>query len=99
MICANFAAVRLNLLTGHEQKRIENLILKMPVKLPENKSIPVPGDLLALMYQDKKVKEGHIQLILADKIGRVRSHRVTGENLITESFEYLFSLGPVTSAR
>ena len=97
MICANYAAAKLKILPVSEQERIDSLIMKMPLSLPANESPPDPDNLLALMYKDKKVEDGQIRLILASKIGHAQSHQVMDENLIKESFEYLFSLHPVKS--
>ncbi len=92
MMCANFVAVKLNLLPEDEQRRMDALIRQLPVSLPQNKAHPDPRELLQLMYQDKKVKDGQIQLILPEKIGKVRSVILKDENLVIESFAYLFSL-------
>ena len=97
MICANYTANRLNILSASEQQRIEDLINRLPVSLPSDQSLPKTDNLLKIMYLDKKVRDGRLQLILADKIGHVSTHQIADEKLIGESFEYLFDMKLVKS--
>ena len=99
MICANYTANRLNILSGSEQQRIDDLINRLPVSLPSDQSLLETDNLLKVMYLDKKVRDGKLQLILADKIGHVSTHQIADEKLISESFEYLFDMKFAKSER
>jgi 3-dehydroquinate synthase len=97
MICANYTANRLKILSDSEQQRIDDLIYRLPVNLPSDQLLPQTENLLKIMYLDKKVRDGKLQLVLADKIGHVSTHQIADEKLISASFEHLFDMKLVKS--
>ena len=90
MICANFVSSRLKMMSLDNVRRIETLIRRFSLTLPDGKNAPDVSQLVAHMYQDKKVRAGKIRLVLARDIGRVVWHELNDDKLLGQSYEYLF---------
>ena len=88
MRCAVWCAGQLNLLDEESARRIDQLILRTGVKLPAKMRMD-PGKLLAIMKRDKKVRDGRINLVLPERIGRVTVQSVSDEGLLKDSFSHL----------
>jgi 3-dehydroquinate synthase len=90
MLCANYVAENLGILSPQERLRIDALIKSLPLSFIQNNAHPDPKVLLQIMYQDKKVRAGKMRLILAEQIGRAKLYPLENDQLITASFEYLY---------
>ncbi|MGE5543622.1 MAG: 3-dehydroquinate synthase [Bacillota bacterium] len=69
MVLATRLAHHLNLLSNSEMKSILDLIQALELNLPFP-NLP-PGQMVDLMYQDKKMRNGRLRLVLPNGIGRV----------------------------
>jgi 3-dehydroquinate synthase len=81
MIAAGNIALNLKMWTKEENQRQENLIKKagLPTKIPHHLN---PEDIINLLSNDKKVKDGKVRFILPTKIGKVEiTDQVSRETL------------------
>lgn len=88
MRCAIWTAAQLQLLDEKSAGRMDQLIRRTGVKLPADLRMDA-GKLLAIMKRDKKVRDRRINLVLPERVGRVRVQPVTDEGLLKESFTCL----------
>jgi 3-dehydroquinate synthase len=88
MRCAIHAARQLDLIDSGSAGRMNRLLKRIDVQLPTQKKID-PAALLAIMKRDKKVRDGQINLVLPQRIGKVIVRPVSDENLLKTGFEIL----------
>jgi 3-dehydroquinate synthase len=81
MVAAARLAVRRGSLSSQESGRLVSLLQRagLPVELPRLE----PQALLAALKQDKKVRQGRLQMILPLRLGEVRITPVVIEELLT----------------
>lgn len=86
--CAVQASHLLKLTDVESEKRILHLIDKMNITLPGEKAAD-PAQLVTIMKQDKKIREGIIHLVLPEKPGKITVVPVDDEKILRESFAVL----------
>jgi 3-dehydroquinate synthase len=86
--CALHVSQSLNMIDDSTVKRIEQVIQRMKIKIPESKKLDTL-QLLEIMKRDKKMKDGTIQLVLPKKLGEVAVVPVNDEKLISDSYTVL----------
>ncbi len=68
--------------------RIEQLIDRFDVKIPTSKKLD-PLELVSIMKRDKKIRQGKINLVLPEDIGKITVIPVSDEKLLADSFSVL----------
>ena len=73
-------------------ERIKNLLAQIPVTLPAGGKNFSPAKIVPLMQTDKKIRDGKINLILIQEIGRVIKYPLSDLKILLQSLESLKSL-------
>ncbi len=68
--------------------RIGELINKFDVEIPTTKRLN-PEELVSIMKRDKKIRQGKINLVLPEGIGKISVKPVSDEKLLADSFSVL----------
>jgi 3-dehydroquinate synthase len=87
MKCANYVSCKLNLMAPELANKIDRVIDRMNIRLPDNGKTIDKETLLSYMRKDKKVQEGSIKLILLKSIAQPVQLKVDDEKLLMESFQ------------
>ena len=89
MKCAVAVSERLNIIESDASTRIKTLINKFEIKLPGKANSFNLKELVSIMKNDKKVREGKINLILVKDISDVVHLPIEDESLLEEGFSVL----------
>lgn len=90
MVVQTFIAEDLGYMTSEEKKRIISLLKSagLPVSIPEGTCLE---DLVVKMRTDKKTRQGRINFVIQDGIGRMRTFKSASYSIPLEE-EYIFSI-------
>jgi 3-dehydroquinate synthase len=86
--CAFAVSQVMGMINKQKVARIGQLIDRMNIKIPANKSLD-PVRLLEIMKRDKKTRDGNINLVLAKDFGDVILTPVTDDKMLLKSFSVL----------
>jgi len=86
--CALVVSRKLNMIDHHTVQKIYSLIDKLDISIPSGKDLD-PNKLVKIMKQDKKLKDGKINMVLPVKLGEVTIIPVTDEKIIRDSYSIL----------
>lgn len=81
------AARYINLIEDTTLARGTDLINRMQIRLPDKKRKPSVTELIELVKHDKKVKQGVVNLILLEGIGKAKTVPVKDEAILSRGFE------------
>ena len=88
MQCALRYAHGQNMLSTEDYQRAMALLKRIPIACDHSR-LQIP-QLIGRMYLDKKVRDGHIRLVLPDGIGQYRFESAADTNALEKAFEVLF---------
>jgi len=89
MKCALYTSNNLKYITDEKANKINALINRFEINLPQKLSESNISELLNLMQYDKKVKDEKINFILIKEIGEVLKSEIDNNNVIRKAIESL----------
>jgi 3-dehydroquinate synthase len=86
--CALVVSQSLNMVEDKTVQQINSVIDRLDITIPSGKDLD-PLQLVEIMKQDKKMREGKIHLVLPRELGKITVVPVTDEKLISDSYAIL----------
>jgi 3-dehydroquinate synthase len=85
---ALYVSRELNIIKRNVSERMIKLINKFDIKIPSTKKLD-PEILVSIMKRDKKIRQGKINLVLPEGVGKITIKPVSDEKLLADSFSVL----------